>query len=457
MAKYCPHCVLPQERTAAGTADDGLFGRLFPHLPPVTLDHARDLALGEPGGVMDAHHIDDAAQDNPRIAAGWAFFGQILAHDMTRDRAPLQTVEALDGLRNYRRPRLDLEAVYGDGPLAQVYFYDNDDGDKLLLGLNDRGQPNDLPRNRQGIAIIGDARNDTYLFIAQLHVALLKLHNRLVDEVRVQGVAPADVFEVAQRLARWHYQWVVVHDYLPLHLGRPLLDELLTEGPRLFNPAQPFVPVEFAAAAFRFGHAQVRTRYDLNAQVQQIPLFPELVGQRPIPAAHVPEWPRFFQFPNMPAPQPSKRIDATYTTGLMQLPRQLTGELAQPEHAALAYRDLQRGASLSLPSGEAVAAHMGLRPLTRDELGLPTTVCADGTPLSYYVQREAMVHNAGAFLGPVGGRIIGEVLLGLLKADPTSYLAVEPNWTPTLPHAGATFGLADLLLAVSNEEKGGTQ
>jgi len=38
-------------------------------------------------------------------------------------------------------------------------------------------------------------------------------------------------------------------------------------------------------------------------------------------------------------------------------------------------------------------------------------------------------------LGPVGGRIVGEVFIGLLKADESSYLVARPNWTPVLPSA----------------------
>lgn len=454
MPAFCPHCVAPRERAERDPSEAGLFGRLFPGLPAADIDQHRDLVLGEPGGLMDGTQRDGPAFDNPRIPAGWAFFGQILAHDMTRDRAPLRAFESLDGLRNYRRPRLDLECVYGDGPLAQTYFYDNDDGDKLLLGLNDQGRPDDLPRNRQGIALIGDARNDTYLFIAQLHVALLKLHNLFVDYARSQGVDRDNVFAEAQRLTRWHYQWVVVHDYLPLHVGPELVEEILHTGPQVFSgERQAFVPVEFAAAVFRFGHAQVQTRYDLNKEQRQVPLFPDLVGQQPIPAERVPEWPRFFQFTGMPKPQSSKRIDAVYAQGIMQLPRQLTGELEQPQHIALAYRDLQRGASLGLPAGEAVAYELGVTPLTREELALPADVCSGGTPLSYYVQREAAVYHDGEYLGPVGGRVVAEVLLGLLQRDPTAYLAVEPDWTPTLQTAGEVFGLAELLAATDSYSK----
>src|SRR3954447_18554221 len=106
MPTYCPHCVIPQARVQEDEA--GMFGRLFPHLTSAAFDQTHDLAIAEANGPMDSGLRDEAALDNSRIPAGWAFFGQILAHDMTRDRAPLQDAEVLDGLRNYRRPRLDL-------------------------------------------------------------------------------------------------------------------------------------------------------------------------------------------------------------------------------------------------------------------------------------------------------------------------------------------------------------
>ena len=61
-------------------------------------------------------------------------------------------------------------------------------------------------------------------------------------------------------------------------------------------------------------------------------------------------------------------------------------------------------------------------------LGLETS-----TPLWYYVMREAAVMEKGLHLGPVGGRIVGEVFLGLLQLDSDSYLAANPRWRPTLP------------------------
>lgn len=111
MPNYCPHCVAPAARAQANAVEDGMFGRLFPHLAAAPFNQHHDLALAVADGPMDLGQRGEAALDNPRISAGWAFFGQILAHDMTRDRAPLQPSQGLDGLRNYRRPRLGRKLV----------------------------------------------------------------------------------------------------------------------------------------------------------------------------------------------------------------------------------------------------------------------------------------------------------------------------------------------------------
>ncbi len=53
----------------------------------------------------------------------------------------------------------------------------------------------------------------------------------------------------------------------------------------------------------------------------------------------------------------------------------------------------------------------------------------------------------GDRLGPVGGRIVGEVLIGIIAADPESFRSVDPSWKPTLPsHEAGRFGIADLLV-----------
>jgi hypothetical protein len=69
-------------------------------------------------------------------------------------------------------------------------------------------------------------------------------------------------------------------------------------------------------------------------------------------------------------------------------------------------------------------------------------------PLWYYILKEAELppYN-GERLGPVGGRIMAETLVGLLQRDPNSYLYLDPAWKPTSPIASTTgkFEFSDLL------------
>jgi hypothetical protein len=73
------------------------------------------------------------------------------------------------------------------------------------------------------------------------------------------------------------------------------------------------------------------------------------------------------------------------------------------------------------------------------------TSLAGSTPLWYYALKEAQAMKDGLTIGPVGGRIVGEVLIGLLQSDPNSYVVAKPKWKPTLGGAGAAFRMTDFL------------
>jgi hypothetical protein len=282
--------------------------------------------------------------------------------------------------------------------------------------------------------------------IAQLHLAFLKLHNRLVSEQRAAGASSP--FDMAQQLLRWHYQWVVLHEFLPLTVGEELVREILEQGPRWCQfDGSPFIPVEFSDGAYRFGHAQLRDLYELNAALRDVQLFPNMVGLRPVPAAYCPDWARFFDLGGAVRPQLSRMIDASYGHCMIRLPETLTGMVARPEYRSLAGRDLQRALATDLPSGEAVARDCGETPLTPDQIGLAALGWRHETPLPIYVLREAAVQQNGQRLGAVGGRIVAEVLIALMQADPTAYLNAQPQWRPTLPAAGGSFTIADLFRA----------
>ena len=103
------------------------------------------------------------------------------------------------------------------------------------------------------------------MLMAQIHLAMLKAHNAFVDTAREADVPGQAVFTTAARETRWHYQWALLDEFLPALVGRGLVDEVVTDGPQWFRPDDDvFIPLEFADAAFRYGHCQIRQQHQLN-------------------------------------------------------------------------------------------------------------------------------------------------------------------------------------------------
>ncbi len=441
---------------------EGRFGFIFKKLPAFAPPD--DLLIGLANTMREPQEVPAEQTDNPDIPAGFTFLAQFLDHDLTLDRTPLDEQQRdPGGIENFRSARFELDSVYGRGPAETPELYDPNDRDKLLIaGLGDPNRPDDLPRGGDGRAIIGDSRNDENLIVCQLHVAFLKFHNAVVDRVRAQGSAPGTVFEEARRLTRWHYQWMVVHDFLPRVIGRDLLDRLLEERdgqpakvrldfykPR--NPNRPMMPVEFSVAAYRFGHSMVRPGYRMNAAAGGLffgptPTDRNLNGGRPIPPNLVVEWHNFFDLPGRPAPQPARRIDSRLSLPLFTLPASV---VPPPDpRVSLAERNLLRGKRLALPSGQRVAREMGVPALSNAQLGLGDEAGWGGeAPLWYYMLKEAELGQGGRRLGPVGGRIVGEVFVGLIERDQESYLRRDPRFRPAPPLAPVPgrFTMGDLL------------
>jgi hypothetical protein len=469
---------------------EGRFGRLFRNLPAfeLELDEASLARLDDVAATMleppdpgtSGEAEGDEELDGP-IPAGFTYLGQFIDHDITFDPASsLQRLQDPEGLKDFRTPRFDLDSVYGDGPNNDPYLYDADVDDgktKFLIGKNGNGE-DDLPRNvlapdaqsiARGRALIGDPRNDENVIVGQLHLLLLKFHNKVVDTIRAQfpELSPDGLFIEAQRVARWHYQWIVVHDFLKRIVGEEVIRDIIVDrkyiaggGGEITVPQirlvfyhwqqDPFMPIEFSVAAYRFGHSMIRPDYRLNSVTPEIPIFTsgdlheehqDLRGFRPLASQWTIDWSFFVEVGDGSNLQRARRIDAKLAAPLADVPG--TGA---PTHA-LAARNLRRGNALKLPAGQRVARAMGIEPLGDADLGLTgiAPVFADSAPLWFYVLKEAELAG-GARLGPVGGRIVAEVLLGLLKGDAFSYINAEPNWKPDLPASTeGDFTLADLV------------
>jgi hypothetical protein len=464
----------------------GKFGRMFPTLPPFSVDsptlRASLLKIGERNGIMDAK--DDLTQhpkdlilnaplfannpDNPDMTAGMTFLGQFLDHDMTLDiTSSLEQQVDPEMIQNFRVPTFGLDSLYGLGPNGSPYLFDQtvDHGLTTLLIETNVGSAAfshdgtikfDLPRNSQSTPLIGDPRNDENLVLSQLQVAMIKFHNALVAKVKADfGLTnPTEVFLEAQRLTRWHYQWIIVHEFLPKTISQSLVDDILTNGRKFYKWRNaPFIPVEFSVSAYRFGHSQVRPSYRVNfGPTGGNPLFAlffndnlavnpvtiDMRGGTRVPERFI-DWQTFFDFGDGRS-RNNKRIDTKISTVMFDLPGLPPGG---PQ--ALAQLNLLRHVTFKVPSGQRVAAAMGVSPLQESDLAdLKPFGLHNRTPLWFYVLREADVTSDGKRLGPVGGRIVGEVMIGLLQGDSTSYLSQDPDWVPTLGSSG-NFTVVDLL------------
>jgi hypothetical protein len=434
-----------------------MFRNLPPWEPPGKTETDKiDFIASFAEAYFEPENSENNSFDNSFIPAAYTYFGQFIAHDITFDPiSSLQRQNDPDRLYNFRTPRFDLDSIYGRGPIDQPYFYEKNNFGRLLIGKPHRKdnepQEEDLPRNSEKVALIGDMRNDEHIIISQLQLAFLKFHNKMIERAKqFFGKDKEAVFVEAQRLTRWHYQWVVIHDFVKRLCGPALVDDLLTGSkipgePKLSFYAfkqQPFMPVEFSAAAYRFGHSMIRPRYDLNYIVRNRAIFPQdanadplshLAGFRELPAFWTVQWNRFVVHARSD-PQKSRLIDTNLAASSRTLPPSVTGMLQDPREASLAFRDIQRGWRLGLPSGQAVARHMGLEPVPGKDL-----------PLWIYILKEAEMCTKGQKLGPVGSRIVAEVFVGLLAGDPQSFYRVYPHWTPELDSEGDTFKLCDIL------------
>ena len=468
------------ESAAQSPLFQGRFGRMFRRLPAAKFGKSdadnetnlKKLAVSMVAQLEDPKDGVDAEEGG--IPALYTYLGQFIDHDLTFDPvSSLQRQNDPDALVDFRTPAFDLDCVYGRGPDDQPYMYN---GKQLLTGpAISGGTPGgmDLPRAANGRAIIGDPRNDENTIIAQLQGLFFRFHNRMAN-----AMAGAEFREI-QRQVRFHYQFVVINDFLRRIVHSSVLNDLKTNGHydakklRFFHwKNDPFMPVEFSGACYRFGHSMVRPDYRLNdddATLQNI--FPAFTGFQPIAPGRGIDWGRFVDVElrtsseDKPADKKRRlqfayRLDTSVVNPLGNLPFSIGQNIP-----SLPERNLRRGWRLGLPSGQSVAYAMGITPLGDDQIIIgkavdkpedgdilgPITdpkvggpVFEGNCPLWTYILAEAMhykekeaipVKETGKTrqtpkLGPVGGRIVAEVFLGLLFGDPNSLLSLAPSWHP---------------------------
>ncbi len=467
--------------SAASCSLNSSFGRMFPSLSPASWP-LPDLVTLADKTMEDSHFQPPSGTPSDEVShlpAGFNYAGQFLDHDITLDARPndLLTPIAISALKNGRSPQLDLDSLYGNGPSGSPQLYESD-GLHFKLGVSLYGAESDhgardVLRDSSGAAVLGDGRNDENQIVASLHSIFTRFHNKVVDDLkrRNPSMSSSDAFDQARTYVRNSYQWALLTDFLPRIAGSDITDSVVSRSSsgwstnlQYYNPCNGTMPVEFAVAAYRFGHSLVRDDYEINAIHSNLPVFTSsfnasdsLVGFQPAPKDHAIDWKYFFELRSQTSPQNVYQFDNSLVPALKKLP----GPEAGTQSTVLATRNLLRGQQIGLPTGQDVARAMGVTPLRDDQILIGPALgssnhttqaitsissnFAGKSPLWTYILAEAAYENHnkqvsnGSIqtnsrrdperLGPVGGRIVAETFVGLLKADPTSILN-NPSWTP---------------------------
>lgn len=346
--------------------------------------------------------------ENPSIPSGYTYLLQFIAHDLVHSAIPLSIWGRLDGgTANARRTPLQLEGLYGSGPVGSPHIYaldaPNDDRrTKLRLGrmrwkeATGAGCPfRDIARsaaeNVTGIdrsiagvrmalteALIADPRNDDHAIISQLTALFATLHNGLIDIIRRREQSdPAHArlgaaykrFLCARDGLTSIYHHIIRRDVMRRVIHPAIYAAYSTSSPSFMDESVTSagdwrIPLEFSHGAFRFGHAMVRPEYHIN-DLSTHDLSNTLEKNSangpvnmPLDETWMVQWSRFFDI-NGSRPNFSRRIGPYLSDGLGH--DEIFSSFDETGRVGLLYRDLLGSALTGMWSVDALIAEIAAR------------------------------------------------------------------------------------------------
>jgi Animal haem peroxidase len=397
------------------------------------------------------------------------------APDLDKQSRPASIAPILEAVKNEHVDPLMLGSLYGNGPGSEdseVRDLYAPDGVSFKIGMSSEiseqdlaattttakdvirkeGAPDLLRDQEKQLALIADRRNDENLIISQLHLALLLFHNKTVKALQPKFPDQKALFAEARKEVTLHYQWCILHDYLPRLLWEDTLDEVLANGPIIKAPGG--IPMEFTCAAFRFGHSMVSEEYDFNvnfghkgkladsATLNQLFAFTSRGGMGTsngtggqLPNHWIADWNRLTRSGTNQLSGADK-IDVTFAEGMLNH----MAHAQNMHHASIFFRNILRGYHRRIPFGQKIAAALRIAPLPPNAIldALPPAMRATAEELDVHTHTPAWLYflcesrhlGKGEHLGPAASKIIAETIVGTLKHAPGSILNVTGGWTP---------------------------
>lgn len=420
------------------------------------------------------------------IPAAYTYLGQLIAHDLTWNMPTTG-----ESFVRFRRASLDFNSIFQRAPhLSPAQSVCGNGG--LALGRTSADRLGDLPRSRCGVSTLADTRNDQTLTLSQLVVLVTKFCQVFASRTADKSQAHLD--------ARRHMQWIVLYDYLPRVID-PIVyrDVIRSQTWPLLGEGAGLIPIEFAAASFRLGHAMVRYRYPHwregggGASLQDLLRFThhsaktrlvDVAGETRLPDDWIAGWPFLLPGEEEEARTSlSASIDENLALDLFALPDSIGDCLASAPctdgtgHSTfnLAEHTLIRGNRLHLGSAQSLSELADVRLKQAGAAKLPRRLPAirltqtrshslgdflasDGTrslrtdtPLWFYFLREADVRASGQHFGPLASRITMETIYRAIWSDADGVL--QSDFKPDFSDEHGEFGLKDLHKVVQTHWK----
>ncbi|HEY0426518.1 MAG TPA: peroxidase family protein [Pyrinomonadaceae bacterium] len=456
--------------------------------------------------------------DSSTIPAGYTYLSQFIDHDISLDaigrRFPWEIKHRPAELYNKRSPFFNLDTLYSVDDKQSFTEVDRSDlmETKSLLKIGqtipDGKKPsfkNDLPRYANSVkARIVDGRNDENLGVAQTHVAFIRFHNAIVKHLG--GDNTTEMFEEARRRTIRHYQWIILHDFLPKLVKKEVLEDVIKNGNKFYYPTDDdvFIPLEFSVGAYRAGHSMIRNTYNWNLNFNNDPNSPRasikdlikftgsscdkkfdcMAGEMGLPNIWIINWNWFYNINDLMHTDSehfntTAKLNTNISTTLGNLAPKLVNGFNRL--FSLPAFDLYRTRAMELPAGQMIAgmmtSKMDIRVLQPEEIEplLPKALEKEfsvETPLWFYLLAEAELNKnaqgkSAETMGDVGSRIIAETFVELLKRSEYSifdidfpshpdFLGEKPDNSGDNNNSGnpAKFGMAELLNFVEKIEPG---
>ena len=379
------------------------------------MDAKDPLARGPGRSSSSTRDLSRNNPNNPTHTAGTTFFGQFIDHDVTFDLAlAAGHADATGRFANTRTPALDLDSVYGGGPVAQPAAVRSTQHARAARRHQAAGRAwrpvrGSAARPANGTAIIARSpqrRAHHHRRPARRVPAVPQRCRRPRRAPATDARAPTKSFRArAAAHAPGTTSGSIVHEFLPQIIGQPLVDDILSRGRRFYRPVPRFMPVEFQGAVYRFGHTMVRPSYRANlagdngAAVLRASSSIRPAKASPIrPICAAARGPRAASSAGRRSStsatarcKPNKRLDTKLSTPLFQLPRS-AHRRRETDRARSPQRNLLRHVTWQLPSGQSIARPCARRCCRAGTCAMSARSVQNlgrSTPLWFYILREA--------------------------------------------------------------------